>query len=166
MVKIKDLNEMQLTEFVTILQDIFEHSPWVARRAGEFRPFSSLTSLHEKMVQVVKDASTEEKLSLIQSHPHLGTRARMSSSSQHEQKNAGLHQLSPEEYEDLLALNKEYVNKFGFPFILAVRGKSKHEIYAAMKDRVNNSQDAECNQALTEIYKIALFRLEEKMNEK
>lgn len=163
MVTIEHLNDSSFSEFVEILQDIFEHSPWVAKRGGEFRPFFSLETLHERMVQVVKDASMEEKLSLINSHPHLGTRIEMSSSSLQEQKGAGLNQLSSEEYENFLSLNNEYVDKFGFPFIMAVRGKTKQDIYSAMKERVQNSKDQEFEEALSEIYKIALFRLKEKI---
>ncbi|MDP9739137.1 UNVERIFIED_ORG: OHCU decarboxylase [Bacillus sp. B2I3] len=93
------LNEIPLSEFVEKLKDIFEHSPWVAQRAGEFRPFSSCESLYERMFNVVQTASEEEKLNLIQAHPHLGTRKTMSSFSQSELKTAGLSQLSEAEYE-------------------------------------------------------------------
>lgn len=157
------LNEIPLSEFVEKLKDIFEHSPWVAQRAGEFRPFASREELHEKMVAAVETASDEEKINLIQAHPHLGTRKTMSSFSQGEQKNAGLSQLSPEEYEQMLEMNKEYVERFGFPFILAVRGKNKDEILQAMESRLKNSQEQEFNQALSEIYQIAQFRLEDQI---
>ncbi|MGG0250246.1 2-oxo-4-hydroxy-4-carboxy-5-ureidoimidazoline decarboxylase [Peribacillus frigoritolerans] len=132
------LNEIPLSEFVEKLKDIFEHSPWVAQRAGEFRPFSSCESLYERMVNVVQTASEEEKLNLIQAHPHLGKT--MSSFSQSELKTAGLSQLSEAEYELLLDMNKEYVHRFDFPFILTVRGINKDEILQAMEDRLKNSK--------------------------
>lgn len=157
------LNEIPLSEFVERLKDIFEYSPWVVQRAGEFRPFRSREDLYERMVSVVKTASEEEKLNLIQAHPHLGTRKTMSSFSQSEQKNVGLNQLSEAEYEHLLDMNKEYVQRFGFPFILAVRGKTKDEIVQAMQDRLKNSKEQEFNQALLEIYQIVRFRIEDQI---
>lgn len=163
MMTINDLNEMPLSEFVEQLKDIFEHSPWVIERVGEFRPFSSRHDLYEQMITVVKTASEGEKLDLIQAHPHLGTRKTMSSFSTNEQKNAGLSQLSEAEYKFLLEMNQEYVHRFSFPFILAVRGKNKDEILQAMKNRLENSQEQEFNQALTEIYQIVQFRIEDQI---
>lgn len=161
MLKIDYLNECEPSKFVEILQDIFEHSAWIAKRAAEFRPFSSLHALHERMVQIVKDASVEEQLALIKAHPNLGTRIQMSQSSVQEQASAGLQNLTADEYESFLTLNTKYMNQFGFPFIMAVRGKTKQEIYAAMTERVTNSQQSEFECALSEIYKIALFRLQD-----
>lgn len=157
------LNELPLPEFVEKLKDMFEHSPWVVQRAGELRPFHSREDLYERMVSVVKTANDEEKLNLIQAHPHLGTRKTMSSFSQSEQKNVGLNQLSEAEYELLLNMNKEYVQRFGFPFILAVRGKTKDEIFQAMQERLKNSKEQEFNQALSEIYQIVRFRIEDQI---
>ncbi|WP_078412119.1 2-oxo-4-hydroxy-4-carboxy-5-ureidoimidazoline decarboxylase [Priestia abyssalis] len=163
MVTVNTLNEISLSEFVETLKDIFEHSPWVIQRAGEFRPFVSREALYEKMVAVVQAASEEEKLNLIQAHPHLGTRKPMTSFSVSEQKGAGLNQLSEAEYELLLEMNKEYVQRFGFPFILAVRGKNKDEILQAMNERLKNSKEQEFNQALSEIYQIVRFRIEDQI---
>lgn len=157
------LNEISLSEFVEKLKDVFEHSPWVVERAGKLRPFHSREDLYERMVSVVKTASEEEKLNLIQAHPHLGARKTMSSFSQSEQKNVGLNQLSEAEYELLLNMNKEYVQQFGFPFILAVRGKTKDEIFQAMQNRLKNSKEQEFNQALSEIYQIVRFRIEDQI---
>ncbi|MFP3887128.1 2-oxo-4-hydroxy-4-carboxy-5-ureidoimidazoline decarboxylase [Priestia filamentosa] len=163
MMTINDLNEMPLSAFIEKLKDIFEHSPWVIERVGEFRPFSSRNDLYEQMITVVKTASEGEKLDLIQAHPHLGTRKTMSSFSTSEQKNAGLSQLSEAEYKFLLEMNQEYVHQFSFPFILAVRGKNKDEILQAMKSRLKNSKEQEFNQALTEIYQIVQFRIEDQI---
>jgi OHCU decarboxylase len=163
MITINDLNEMPLSEFVEKLKDIFEHSPWVVQRVGEFRPFSSRKDLYEQVITVVKTASEGEKLDLIQAHPHLGTRKTMSSFSTSEQKNAGLSQLSEAEYESLLDMNQQYVQRFDFPFILAVRGKNKNEILQAMRNRLKNSKEQEFNQALAEIYQIVRFRIEDQI---
>ncbi|WP_129725943.1 2-oxo-4-hydroxy-4-carboxy-5-ureidoimidazoline decarboxylase [Ectobacillus funiculus] len=163
MITINVLNEIALSEFVEQLKDIFEHSPWIVQRAGELRPFRSREDLYERMISVVKTASDEEKLDLIRAHPHLGTRKTMSSFSQSEQKNVGLNQLSETEYELLLNMNKEYVQRFGFPFILAVRGKNKDEMFQAMQNRLKHSKEQEFNQALSEIYQIVRFRIEDQI---
>lgn len=163
-ITISVLNNIPMSEFVEKLEAIFEHSPWVAQKAGEFRPFESLDSLYEKMIYIVQTASLEEKINLIQSHPQLGTRKTMGSFSKTEQRNAGLGQLSETEYKHLLDMNKQYTARFGFPFILAVRGKNKEDILQTMQERLKNSRDDEFNQALTEIYKIARFRLEDQIN--
>lgn len=163
MITINVLNEIALSEFVEQLKDIFEHSPWIVQRTGELRPFRSREDLYEGMISVVKTASDEEKLDLIRAHPHLGTRKTMSSFSQSEQKNVGLNQLSETEYDLLLDMNKEYVQRFGFPFILAVRGKNKDEIFQAMQNRLKHSKEQEFNQALSEIYQIVRFRIEDQI---
>ncbi|MBT2649520.1 2-oxo-4-hydroxy-4-carboxy-5-ureidoimidazoline decarboxylase [Bacillus sp. ISL-34] len=163
MVTMNALNEISLSGFVEKLKDIFEHSPWVVQRVGKFRPFSSREALYEQMITVVQTASEREKLNLIQAHPHLGTRKPMTSFSQSEQKGAGLNQLSEAEYEFLLEMNKEYVQRFGFPFILAVRGKNKDEILQAMRERLKNSKEQEFDQALSEIYQIVQFRIEDQI---
>ena len=163
MITINVLNEIPSSEFVEQLKDIFEHSPWIVQRAGELRPFQSREDLYEGMISVVKTASDEEKLDLIRAHPHLGTRKTMSSFSQSEQKNVGLNQLSETEYELLLDMNQEYVQRFGFPFILAVRGKTKDEMFQAMQNRLKHSKEQEFNQALSEIYQIVRFRIEDQI---
>jgi OHCU decarboxylase len=163
MITINVLNEIALSEFVEQLKDIFEHSPWIVQRAGELRPFQSREDLYEGMISVVRTASDEEKLDLIRAHPHLGTRKTMSSFSQSEQKNVDLNQLSETEYELLLNMNKEYVQRFGFPFILAVRGKNKDEMFQALQHRLKHSKEQEFNQALSEIYQIVRFRIEDQI---
>ena len=163
MITINDLNEVPLSEFVEKLKDMAEHSPWVIQRIGEFRPFRSREDLYTQLITVIQTASEKEKLNLIQAHPHLGTRKIMSSFSQSEQKHAGLNQLSDDEYKLLLEMNKDYVSRFGFPFILAVRGKNKDEILHSIQDRLKNSKEQEFTQALSEIYQIIKNRIEDQI---
>lgn len=160
-VTIKTLNEVSQSEFVHILKDIFEHSPWIPEKSWKYKPFSSLEDLHKKMVQVVEDAQYEEKLLLLQAHPNLGARIEMSSSSVDEQAGAGLNQLTLKEYEEFSDLNTQYMEKFHFPFIMAVKNRTKEEIYAAMQARAANSLSVEFETAFLEIYKISLFRLKD-----
>jgi OHCU decarboxylase len=112
-------------------------------------------------VQVVREAPKEAQLALIRAHPDLGSRARMAQASVAEQKSAGLDALTPAELERIQALNRAYSEKFGFPFILAVRGKSKADVFRAMEERLPNPPELEFETALEEIYKIARFRLAE-----
>lgn len=158
---ISQINDTNLEEFMNITNGIFEHSPWIAQMTFSEKPFSSLRHLHQSMVEVVKHASTEQQLNLIKAHPNLGERIAMTNHSTEEQKGAGLQNLTNDEYEQFIKTNQEYMEKFGFPFILAVRGKNKHEIYEAMQTRISSSKEIEFETALTEIYKIALLRLEE-----
>ena len=142
------------------LKSVFEHSPWVAERAWLAGPFADLESLHAAMVQQVAQASIEEKLALIRAHPDLGTRAKMSASSVEEQAGAGLDRLTAEEFQRLHRLNGAYRDKFGFPFLLAVKNSTKHDILRSLEDRLMNSPDREFDEALRQIYRIAWFRLQ------
>ena len=158
---IDQLNNSKVNQFSTILGDIFEHSAWIARKAAEARPFSSKKDLQNRMITIVQEATDEQQIELIKSHPNLGNRLEMSASSTEEQEQAGLQQLNEEEYGQFMQTNEAYMEKFGFPFIMAVRGKGKEEIYNAMKERLNHNREEEFQTALQEIYKIAQFRLDE-----
>ncbi|MGG3161901.1 factor-independent urate hydroxylase [Geobacillus stearothermophilus] len=162
--RLEQLNEMSASEFINQLGGVFEHSSWVAERAEPYRPFSSFQSLYDKMVEIVETASENEKLKLIRMHPHLGTNAKVTDFSQKEQKHAGLNELTEDEHNHLMLLNKEYMDKFGFPFVMAVRGKTKQDIYRTIKERLKNNYRTEFEQALEEIKKIAMFRLQEIIN--
>ncbi len=157
---IEALNALDRAQFVETVGWVFEHSPWVAERALVARPFPSADALHGAMVDQVEHASAEEQLVLLRAHPDLGTRARVSDASAAEQAGAGLDQLTPAEFERLLALNKAYRDKFGFPFLFAVKGSSKHDILDALDRRVESSRDEEYRVALAQVYRIARFRIE------
>ena len=147
--------------FVAALGWIFEDSPWVAERAWPCRPFASLDALHAAMTQVVADASEAEQQALLRAHPDLGTRARISEASTGEQRGAGLDRLTPDEFARLRRLNDEYRERFGFPFLFAVKGSTKHDVLAALEARVTRMREEEFAEALQQVYKIARFRLEE-----
>lgn len=154
------LNGLDLPAFRDAVGWVFEHSPWVAERAWRNRPFATLESLHSAMVDAVAEASPAEQLSLIRAHPDLGTRARMSAASDSEQTGAGLDRLTPAEFDRLHRLNAAYRERFGFPFIYAVKGAGKHSILAALETRLAAEPEAERAAALAQIYRIAQFRLE------
>ncbi len=153
------INAMDRIEFVDTLGWIFEHSPWVAERAFDAKPFATLQSLHLAMVKAVDASSGSEQLELIRAHPDLGARARMSDASVGEQAGAGLDQMTASEYETLRDLNRRYQQKFGFPFIYAVKGSTRHDILVALGVRLDSDPPTEQQAALTEIARIAWFRL-------
>ena len=112
------------------------------------------------MTQIVAKASYEEQLALLRAHPDLGTKAQVSPISAREQAGVGLDNLTESEYEHLLQLNAEYKSRFGFPFLYAVKGSDKFQILAALERRLQSSPETEFQTALEQVYRIALFRLE------
>lgn len=153
---INGLNEARFTE---LLGPVFEHSPWVAGRAWSKGPFRSLTHLHETMLRQVEEASLDEALALLRAHPDLATRLRITALSAEEQQGAGLDALTPEEYDDFNAMNRAYTEKFGFPFILAVAGRTKEDVAEAMRLRIAGDPASERRRALAEIARITELRL-------
>ncbi len=158
--KLANLNALEPLAFTHALEAIFEHSPWVAAAVTDQRPFSSLTTLHAAMCQAMRVAPRDQQLELIRAHPELAARISMTADSVAEQRGAGLDSLTAEEHAALLELNRAYRARFGFPFILAVKGKDKNDIRAALEARVNHDLETEFQTALEEIEKIAWFRLE------
>ncbi|KAB7671159.1 2-oxo-4-hydroxy-4-carboxy-5-ureidoimidazoline decarboxylase [Bacillus sp. B1-b2] len=161
MYHLSDVNQMSREEFMEKIGWVFEHSPWISSLAWKYRPFSDRNILHQMMVQVVEDATKSDQMNLIRAHPDLGSRLQMTDSSVREQKGAGLNTLSEEEYQQFVSLNKEYISKFQFPFILAVKGHTKDSIYKEMQNRYHHSEAEEFETALKQIYIITKFRLED-----
>ena len=157
---IAELSAMDRSGFVTAVGWAFEESPWVAERAWEMRPFATVDALHAAMTSVVAAASLEEQLALLRAHPDLGADP-MSQASQREQGGAGLDRLMPGERDRLRALNAAYRDKFGFPFLYAVKGSKTHDILGALERRLPSTRDAEHQEALRQVYRIARLRLEE-----
>lgn len=165
------LNAATPGDAVALLDGTYEHSPWIAERALAARPFRSLAHLKHALVQAVAAASTDEKLGLIRAHPELAGKAMVSKTltaeSTHEQGKAGLTDCTPEEFAKIQQLNADYNAKFGFPFILAVRGPrgtglSKREIIDTFERRLHHHPDFELGEALRNIHRIAEIRLNDK----
>jgi 2-oxo-4-hydroxy-4-carboxy-5-ureidoimidazoline decarboxylase len=156
---IEQINSLSHAQFVEAVGWVFEHSPWVAQRAWEQRPFLDLDHLHAAMTQEVERATPEEQLALLRAHPDLGARAGMSAASAGEQSGAGLDCLTPEEYQRLQQRNTEYREKFGFPFLYAVKGNTKYDILQALDQRIGAAPADEFRVALAQVYRIAGFRL-------
>jgi 2-oxo-4-hydroxy-4-carboxy-5-ureidoimidazoline decarboxylase len=159
-----ELGRLNRDAFVAALEGIYEHSPGVAGRAYASRPFANLVALHDAMAEVVATAARDEKLALIRAHPELAGRAavrgELTSDSTREQTGAGLTQCSPAELAELQALNARYNARFGFPFILAVKGYDRGGILAEFRRRVERQPDEEFAEALAQIGRIARFRLD------
>lgn len=150
--------------FTAALGGIFEHSPWIAEHAWAARPFASIDALHAAMVAVVRAAPAEERLALIRAHPELAGReaaaGSLTADSAGEQRSAGLDRCTPDELARLRTLNATYREKFGFPFVMAVKGRSKQDILRALEARLYGDPRDEFNRCLDEIAAIARLRLE------
>ena len=165
------LHAASLEDATTLLDGIYEHSPWIARKALAARPFRSLAQLKYALVQAVDSASTEEQLGLVRAHPELAGKAMQSQTltaeSTNEQQKAGLTQCTPAELTQIQQLNAAYTTKFGFPFVLAVRGPrntglGKQEIIATVERRLHHHPAFELQEALRNIHRIAEIRLNDK----
>jgi 2-oxo-4-hydroxy-4-carboxy-5-ureidoimidazoline decarboxylase len=166
---LQDLNALDASNFTLVLGGIFEHSPWVAERVLHQRPFASTQALHTAMVAAIEAEGSEAQLKLIRAHPELAgkaaVRGELTEESNREQSGAGLDRCTPQEFAELHNLNTSYNEKFGFPFIVAVRGHTRHSIIALMAQRVGNSVESEQRECLQQIYKIGQFRLEDLLTE-
>jgi OHCU decarboxylase len=154
--------------FLEIFGDVFEHSPWIAEGAHSALGPETDTAegLHGAFVQVLRAAGRAKKLALVRAHPDLAGRlalADMTADSQTEQSSAGLDRLAPQERDRFVALNEAYKQKFGFPFVMAVKGRAKEEILAAFEERLRHDPEEEFDRALAEIERIALLRLKERL---
>ena len=159
-----EINGLDCSEFVAALGTAFEHSPWVAEAVWAQRPFASVNALHAAMVEAMFDAPEIAQLALIRAHPDLAGKAalrgEMTADSTREQSAVGLNACSPGEFARLQELNRAYNDKFGFPFIIAVKGLDRGAIIARFAARLDRDRDLEFDEALAQIAHIARFRLE------
>lgn len=163
MIDIDALNALSQDAFTDLLGGIFEHSAWVAQQAWTRRPFADELDLHRAMCAAVAHAGIDAQLTLIRAHPQLAgkaaVRGELTDASTREQRGAGLDQCTPEEFARITRLNDDYQRRFGFPFILAVRGHTRQSIIDTMAARIARTHDEEIAEALRQIERIAAFRL-------
>ncbi|MCC0179153.1 2-oxo-4-hydroxy-4-carboxy-5-ureidoimidazoline decarboxylase [Waterburya agarophytonicola K14] len=150
---------MSQAEFTKVLSEIWEETPGISQKAWYDKPFENLEALYQAMVNVVNIMSETEQVTLVKAHPDLGSKTKMAEASVQEQAGVGLDRLFESEYQRFQSLNKAYKDKFNFPFIIAVKNHTKASILQAFEIRLNNTQEQEKQQALTEISKIARLRL-------
>jgi 2-oxo-4-hydroxy-4-carboxy-5-ureidoimidazoline decarboxylase len=156
------VNSLGEDAFTALLGGIFEHSSWVAQATFAGRPFASVPALHATMVSVVTNSGPERQLALLRAHPELARPGPLTEASSSEQGAMGLHRLAADEAAAFDSLNSTYRARFGFPFIIAVRGqRDRSAILAALAERVEHSRDEEIAAALAEVAKIARFRLDD-----
>ncbi|WP_310383721.1 2-oxo-4-hydroxy-4-carboxy-5-ureidoimidazoline decarboxylase [Roseateles sp.] len=169
MLSIDQLNAASAAEFVQLLAGTYEHSPWVAERAASDRPFASLAGLKLALAKAVREAGRDQQLALIRAHPELAVKAAqtLTAESSAEQSRAGLTHCTPAELAQIQRLNADYAAKFGWPFILAVRGPrgqglSRAEIIGNFARRLHGHADYELAECLRNIHRIAELRLNDK----
>ncbi len=161
---VQDVNGLGAKAFMATFGDVAEHSPWVAEAAEETRPFVNRDAIIAAFEQALRAAGRAAKLALIQAHPDLATKAKsIAEDSRREQAGAGLDALSPEEFSRFETLNGAYRERFGFPFIFAVREATKADILASFEERLGNSAEVEFERALEEIVRIFRFRIEDRV---
>lgn len=161
-------SELDRESFVATYGHVFEHSPWIAEAAwdqGLPPDADTAPGLHRALCRVLRAAGRDRQLELIRAHPDLAGRlaraGQLTGDSTREQASAGLDQLSEAELAEFTRLNEAYTGRFGFPFIMAIKGRSKAEILAAFKARLNNDPDTELATALEQVERIALLRLQD-----
>ncbi len=165
------LNAASHADALQMLDGLYEHSPWIAEQALAQRPFQSLADLKYKMAEVVTQAGRGPQLALLRAHPELAGKAMVSKTltaeSTHEQNKAGLTDCTPQEFTKIQQLNADYNAKFGFPFILAVRGPrgtglNKQQIIEAFERRLHGHPDFELVECLRQVHRIVEIRLNDK----
>ncbi|MDE0044570.1 MAG: 2-oxo-4-hydroxy-4-carboxy-5-ureidoimidazoline decarboxylase [bacterium] len=161
------INRADADGFTAVLGDVFESSPWFARRAHRHGPFTSTAALIRAMTRVLDEAADEEKLAFIRAHPDLAgkaARARdLEPDSTREQASAGLDRLSDADFTLFMDLNRRYREKFGFPFIIAVRDHTLDSIIEAFHRRLESDPQTEMAEALANIARIVSLRIRERI---
>ena len=161
---INKINKLSQSEFIKVFANIFENSLWIAKELYKQKPFVNFEELSLKMLDIFENASKKKQLIILNAHPDLADRTKISSltpNSKKEQSNVGLDQCTEEEFKEFKNLNDKYKKKFGFPFIFAVKNKSKKEILSNFRQRVSYDISVEFSEAVKQVKKIANLRLNE-----
>ena len=158
---IDKFNKLSKSEFISIFGNIFEKTKWIAEKCYELKPYNNLDELVSKMMKIFENIKKERHLEILNSHPDLAVKKKLTEDSKNEQKNSSLNQCTDEEFVEFKKLNEEYKKKFGFPFIVAVKGKNKEEILNSFRQRITNNINLEFKEAKKQVKKIESFRLGE-----
>ena len=158
---IDKINKLSKSDFISIFGNVFEKTEWIAEKSYDLKPYKNFEELFSKMMEVFENIEKEKHLEILNSHPDLAVAKKLTEDSKNEQKNASLNQCTDEEFVEFKKLNKEYKKKFGFPFIVAVKGKNKEEILNSFRQRITNNINLEFEEAKKQVKKIASFRLSE-----
>ena len=158
------IDKLTETEFTEVFGNIFENASWIAEKLYMQKPFKNFNDLSNKMISIFENINNQNKLKILNSHPDLADKAKIGSltpDSNKEQSNIGLDQCTEKEFNEFKNLNLEYKNKFGFPFIIAVKGKNKSEILVNFKKRLLSNKKTEFGEAVKEVKQIVSLRLDE-----
>ena len=160
---INKINKLSRSEFIKVFANIFENAGWIAKELHNKKPFNNFEELSAKIINIFETATKEKQLKILNDHPDLANKARISSlspDSLKEQNSAGLENCTEKEFNEFKKLNDSY-KKFGFPFILAIKGKTKKEILDNFKKRILSDQETEFHEAIKQVKQIASLRLKE-----
>ena len=165
MKSIDNINNLNKSDFLTIFGNVFEKTDWIAEKVFELKPFKDFNDFSSKIFGLYENSQKKNILLILNSHPELAVAIKLTPESKLEQAGAKLNECSGEEFEEFKKLNLEYKNKFGFPFIIAVKGKNKNEILNNFRQRILNDVENEFEEAKNQVKKIATFRLNEIINQ-
>jgi OHCU decarboxylase len=163
--RLSEINAMGETTFVRVFGGVFEASPWAATQAWTRAPFETFDSLIDALCRSVLTADLPTQLELLCAHPELGSNRKMTEASAKEQTDAGLQTHNDANRNLLAQLNREYRTKFGFPFIIAVKGLPLEQIVAVMHTRIRNNRSTEFSEGLQQVFTIARLRLQELLHQ-
>ena len=158
---IDKINKLSKSDFISIFGNVFEKTEWIAQKSHDSKPYKNFEELFLKMVEIFENSNKEIHIKILNAHPDLAIEKKLTNDSKNEQKNASLNQCTNEEFIEFKKLNEEYKKKFGFPFIVAVKGKYKEEILNSFRQRITNNINSEFEEAKKQVKKIASFRLSE-----
>ncbi len=158
---IDKFNKLNKSEFLSIFGNVFEKTEWIAEKCYDSKPYESTDKLFLKMIDIFESAKKERHLEILNAHPDLAVKKKLTKDSKNEQKNASLNQCTDSEFMEFNNLNQKYKKKFCFPFIIAVKGKNKEEILNIFRQRITNNINLEFEEAKKQVKKIASFRLSE-----
>ena len=158
---IDKVNKLSKSDFISIFGNVFEKTEWIAQKSYDLKPYKNFEELFSKMMEVFENSNKENHIKILNAHPDLAVEKKLTRDSKKEQKNASLNQCTEKEFLEFKKLNKEYKKKFGFPFIIAVKGKNKEEILNSFRQRITNNINLEFTEAKKQVKKIAVFRLSE-----
>jgi OHCU decarboxylase len=161
---IEKVNQLSENEFIGTFGNIFEKTNWIANRAFNSKPYRNFNEFISTIIKIYENSSKEDCIKIFNAHPELAVEKKLTEDSHKEQKGANLNRCNNEEFNEFKDLNYEYKKKFGFPFIIAVKGKDKSEILINFRKRIKNEIDLEFEEAKNQVKKIAIFRLEEIIN--
>ena len=156
-----NLNNLNKDEFISMFGVVFEKTQWIAEKLFDLKPFKDKDDLINKMIQIYETSSNSEALKILNAHPKLAVEKNLTEHSSKEQSLANLKNCTQKEYDEFRILNNNYEKKFGFPYIIAVKGKDKIEILNNFRQRINNGVELEFIESKKQVKKIAIFRLEE-----